>query len=182
MEDSKRERLNAHAAARQGERECSTLERSTHADERSTYECNDDNSLKGPPVPTQPAFKKSAESSFKWGRMDGGDFVHATLSAYSEVVHWRRNVFLVPYRKVGGAFVRELTNLFLAFSQESALERIANQAAHVGLHSASAKATFHIKVQGSYESPGSTLESVAGWRHRWTNERGKDITTPSSAD
>ena len=57
--------------------------------------------------------------------------VHATLSAYSEVVYWRRNLFLVPYGKVGRAFVRELTNLFLAFSQESALERIAIQAAMV---------------------------------------------------
>ena len=80
-------------------------------------------------TPRLPEFSKSAEPNFQWGNLDGEDFVHATLSAYAEVVHWRRNLFLVPYGKIGKMFVKELAHLFLAFAQGSAMERIAIHAA-----------------------------------------------------
>ena len=49
--------------------------------------------------------------------------------AYSVVVHWRRNVFAVPSGKAGTGFVSELSRLFLAYAEGSALESIALKAA-----------------------------------------------------
>ena len=45
--------------------------------------------------------------------------------AYDEVVHWRRNSFLLPSGSTGKEFVRELRLLFNAYTQQSALEPIA---------------------------------------------------------
>ena len=47
------------------------------------------------------------------------------LRSYAEAVHWRRNVFLVTSGKTGKQFVREVTNLLLAFAQGTAMESIA---------------------------------------------------------
>ena len=75
-----------------------------------------------------PPFVPVADRDFQWGRLGGDDFAHALHSAYSEIVHWRRNVFLVPSGSAGKAFVRELTRLFLAFAQASSVESVAFEA------------------------------------------------------
>ena len=46
-------------------------------------------------------------------------------SMYDEVVHWRRNVFLLPYGAAGNKFVDELARLIQAFASGSALRPIA---------------------------------------------------------
>ena len=46
-------------------------------------------------------------------------------AAYAEVVHWRRNSFLVPYGNVGKQFVTELVKLYRAYAEGSAMEAIA---------------------------------------------------------
>ena len=51
--------------------------------------------------------------------------------AYAEVVHWRRNTFLVPFRNAGKGFVSELGRLFRAYADGSALEAIALKACTV---------------------------------------------------
>ena len=51
------------------------------------------------------------------------------VSAYNEVVHWKRNVFKVPSGKVGKAFVFELAHLFNAYVEASTLESVAITAA-----------------------------------------------------
>jgi len=44
------------------------------------------------------------------------------LSAYESIVHWQPNVFLIPFGKAGKQFVREITRLYRAFEDNSALD------------------------------------------------------------
>lgn len=85
-----------------------------------------------PTFPTLPTFDRVAKPNFQWGSLNGEEFTHVIRSAYSEIAHWRRNIFLLPTGKHGKAFVKELTTLFTAFAQASAMESIALEAAMVG--------------------------------------------------
>ena len=78
-----------------------------------------------------PDFEPLASANFQWGLLNGEEFAHAIQCAYSEIVHWRRNVFLVPSGKAGKQFIRQITSLFLAFAQGAALESVALQAVMV---------------------------------------------------
>ncbi len=78
-----------------------------------------------------PTFPPISDGIFVWGKLNRDDFVHVIESSYSEVVHWRRNSFLVPSGAVGKDFVAELSRLFLAYAESSALECIALKAATV---------------------------------------------------
>ena len=69
-----------------------------------------------------------AEPTFVWNDVDGVSFSSLVKSCY-DVVHWRRNVFKVPFGKVGASFVREQARLFHAHSDFSALETVALYAA-----------------------------------------------------
>ena len=60
-----------------------------------------------------------------WGDHDSVIFTDALSSAYSEVVHWKANIFKVPLGRGGK---RELSSLFRAYSESSALEPIALKA------------------------------------------------------
>ena len=75
-------------------------------------------------LPTLPDFTLASRLNLQWGELSGKDFSHAIDCAYSEMVHWRKNVFSVPSGKAGKQFVRELTTLFSAYAQASALESI----------------------------------------------------------
>ena len=48
---------------------------------------------------------------------------------YDEIVQWKRNLFKVPSGNAGKAFVRELTRMFNAYAEGSALECVAMKAA-----------------------------------------------------
>ena len=65
------------------------------------------------------------------GSLDSESFILSVSSAYSEVVHWRKNTFTVPYGKVGKKFVYELSTLYRAYAEGSALECIALKAVTV---------------------------------------------------
>ena len=54
-----------------------------------------------------------------------------TLDPYSEVVHWQKNTFNVPFGKAGKGFVLELSRLLRAYADGSALESIALKASTV---------------------------------------------------
>ena len=45
--------------------------------------------------------------------------------AYSEAVHWWKNSFLVPFKKVGKAVATEMERVFQAYAQNLALESVA---------------------------------------------------------
>ena len=68
---------------------------------------------------------------FLWGNHSAADFANILEATYSEVVHWRRNCFAVPFGKAGREFVDELSKLYLSFASASALESIALKAATV---------------------------------------------------
>ena len=53
------------------------------------------------------------------------------MSTYEEVVHWRHNVFMIPYGKAGKSFVKELARLYHAYADHSALHSIALMACSV---------------------------------------------------
>ena len=44
--------------------------------------------------------------------------------AYSEIVHWQQNLFMLPSRKDGQAFVFDLARRIQAYSERSALEAV----------------------------------------------------------
>ncbi len=99
---------------------------------------------------TLPDFSPVAAPNFLWGTLPGNEFMQTINEAYSEVVHWRRNIFLVPSGNAGKKFVREITRLLNAYTHSSALETIAFDAIMVACqlllqkpHSAS-KARDHV--------------------------------------
>ena len=63
---------------------------------------------------------------FRWGDKDGKTFINSIELCYSEIVHWRKNLFRVPT-----GFVQELARLFRTFADSSALESVAMRAAMV---------------------------------------------------
>ena len=64
-----------------------------------------------------------------WGNLIGNDLTQAISAAYDEAVHWKPNFFMLPSGQQGKRFVNELTRLYQAFNQQSALETIAIKAA-----------------------------------------------------
>ena len=73
--------------------------------------------------------------TFKWcDKVSGDRFAAAILDAYSEVVKWKRNVFLIPSGKVGELFVYETSRLLRAFGESTPLESIAFTAVMVMPH------------------------------------------------
>ena len=81
-------------------------------------------------LPSLRPFKKMTDDTYMWnGLVDGDTFQSSVNSAYSEVVKWKRNIFLVPFGKTGERFVDELSMLFRAYGESTALEPIAITAA-----------------------------------------------------
>ena len=76
-----------------------------------------------------PLFVPMQSPTFRWGEIEGGAFARATQNCYEEIVHWKRNLFKVPSGRAGKSFVRELTRMFQAYADASALESVAFQAA-----------------------------------------------------
>ena len=72
--------------------------------------------LNPPPPPVQ--------CDFTWAKLDGKAFSQLMTNIYNEIVHWRRNVFLIPSGAAGKDFVSELARLLQAYADESSLECI----------------------------------------------------------
>jgi len=64
-------------------------------------------------------------TDFLWNDSTGEEVCRFLISAYEEVVHWKPNIFLLPFGKAGKSFVRELARLYQAFADNSALSSIA---------------------------------------------------------
>ena len=109
--------------------DCARLREGASIDAPTVATVNADRPLSSPGQ--LPEYKPSPAANFRWGRLTGAEFSHVTRCAYSEIVHWRRNTFMVPSGKAGKLFVRELTALFNAYAQGSALEVVALTAAMV---------------------------------------------------
>ena len=81
--------------------------------------------------PPLPEYAPMSTPMFTWGNLSGPAFSSSLDAIYTEVVHWRRNCFTVPFGKVGKDFVRELSRLYSAFGSASTLESVALKAALV---------------------------------------------------
>ena len=79
-------------------------------------------------IPNIPAFTPMANPTFASGVHDSATVMKTTSSVYNEVVQWRRNIFPVPYGNAEKSFVSELSRLFRAYDESSALECIALKA------------------------------------------------------
>ena len=63
--------------------------------------------------------------------MDGETISCALNGIYDKTVHWKTNLFKVPSGKAGTAFVRELSQMFRAYADRSALESVVMKAVMV---------------------------------------------------
>ena len=82
--------------------------------------------------PRLPEFEPlSAADNFTWGNVEGVTFKSAVNTAFMEIVHWRRNLFMIPSGKAGKEFVQEQARLWRAYATASALEAVALRAASV---------------------------------------------------
>ena len=64
-------------------------------------------------------------SCYKWGVLVGPQIRHTVDLAFEEIVTWKRNIFLVPYGKIGRRFILELARFYQAFADATVLESIA---------------------------------------------------------
>ena len=69
--------------------------------------------------------------TFIWGQYDSESIIQSMDESYSEVVHWRKNTFLALYGNAGKSFVSELSRLYKAYADGSALEAVALKACTV---------------------------------------------------
>ena len=76
-----------------------------------------------------PSFRPAIGTEYTWGDLSGQVFTSLIDDAYSQIVHWRSNLFKVPSGSSGKRFVAELSRLYEAFATESALECVALTAA-----------------------------------------------------
>ena len=81
--------------------------------------------------PILPPFVAAADPVFVWGECDATQLTDDLNAAYAEAIHWKMNLFKLPYGKTGKSFVSELAKLFEAFATGSALESIALKAATI---------------------------------------------------
>lgn len=66
-----------------------------------------------------------------WGFYGSDAFTSSFNDSYVEIVHWRPNLFKVPFGKAGKSFVFELARLYRVFASSSSLESIATKVAVV---------------------------------------------------
>ena len=72
-----------------------------------------------------------ATPSFVWGENDAESFINCLNAAYAEVVKWKLSIFPVPLGNTGERFIQELSRLFQAYAEGSALESVTLRATTV---------------------------------------------------
>lgn len=75
--------------------------------------------------------RREPNTNFNWGTLSSQDFCKIINECYEEIVHWKRNLFLIPSGGAGKSFVTELARLFQAYADGSAMEDIALKACMV---------------------------------------------------
>ena len=79
------------------------------------------------PVPDQDP-RSLEPPNFSWGEHSGQVIYDVINSSYEEVIHWKPNLFLVPFGSAGTSVVKEIARLFQAFADGSSLERVSMKA------------------------------------------------------
>ena len=78
-----------------------------------------------PEIGQLPSFPPASGPNCRWGDVEGAEFAQTISDAYSEVVHWKRNIFMVPSGAEGKEFVAEMARLFQSYADGSAMEGLA---------------------------------------------------------
>ena len=78
-----------------------------------------------------PSFPLANPPNFTWGEKDGVKVKDDIDRIYSEVVHWRHNLFKIPSGKHGKDLVHEMARLFNSYAEASSMEGVAIKAAMV---------------------------------------------------
>lgn len=73
----------------------------------------------------------TGQADFRWDEINVNIFCQGITKAYEEIVHWKRNNFLVPSGKVGKSFIRELARLYQSYADNAPLQCIALKACSV---------------------------------------------------
>ena len=77
-----------------------------------------------------PRCAEMPDTPIRWnGSLKGDRFQLELRRAYNEIIQWRRNLFMVPSRKVGETFVGEMARLFKMYGESTTLEPISLMAA-----------------------------------------------------
>ena len=72
-----------------------------------------------------------ADPTFYWGEYEAPHFIDMLNTTYDEAIHWRLNLFKIPYGTAGKSFTLELARMYKALAELSALESIALKAATI---------------------------------------------------
>ena len=108
------------------QKECCTRPPSIHPSSQNER-CNDFNdAFNLPPYPSA-----NPCNQFTWGENSGEKIAADIDYVYSQIVHWRQNVFKIPSDKQGKVFVQEMARLFNAYGEASAMEGVAMKAAMI---------------------------------------------------
>jgi hypothetical protein len=78
-----------------------------------------------------PDFTPMSTEAFKWGDVDGTDFIRSISSVYERMPSCRKNIFLLPTGKCGQTFIKEKARLIECWTTHNVLERIALKAVAV---------------------------------------------------
>ena len=80
---------------------------------------------------TSSSWQDISEQEFgsSWQDISGQEFGTSIDDAYSQIVHWIPNLFMLPSGNCGKKFVAELARLFEAYATESPIETFAIKAA-----------------------------------------------------
>ena len=72
-------------------------------------------------------------TSFKWGGRDRTLFTDDVNEAYKKIVSWRKNLFMLPTGNAGKKYIKEVTRLLNAWTQNTPLRSISLKAIHTML-------------------------------------------------
>ena len=102
-------------------------------------------------VPELPSFIGLSPPPFLWNdTIEGSDFVDRVTAAYDEVVHWKRNLFVVPFGKVGKEFVLEFTPVSFLWGEDIP-GVYCTQSSNAFLYLVTSEAPSHSFFQGLYK-------------------------------
>ena len=90
-----------------------------------------------------------SKNHYKWGDYDGHVFEKSLNVIYDIIVYWKKNLFMLPTGGAGKDYIDEITRLFNASIQDSAMK-------HITFQSDNGDAFPHItETQSQLESEGS---------------------------
>ena len=76
-------------------------------------------------VRSQPNVEVQQPQPLVWGSHSLADVELIINATYDEIVHWRKNIFLLPSGKAGKLYIRETTRLLEMWTKQSLLSKVA---------------------------------------------------------